>query len=356
MTYLLDNAPIADQPAEREWCRPGLADTGRVRSDGTQPEMTVLCYNVLSDKYATRQLYAYCPSWALDWDYRKQQILKEIAHRDADIILLQEVETREFYGYFQPELHQRGYEGVFQAKSRARNMGDHDSKSVDGCAIFFKCSKFEMTFNYLIEFERLSTQLGAGTADMINRVMPKDNIACGVVLETKPEGRQVFVSNAHLTWDPEFKDVKVIQAVMLLHEVNKVVEAHKKKDGPKPAVIIGGDFNSTPDSGVYEFMTRSKIAQSHPDLAGRDYKGFAEKVGLKHNFNLRSCYQSEMPYTNYTHDFTGIIDYIFYSADTIVPAGILGPSDIETMESFDGCPNPHFPSDHLSIAAQLTLA
>lgn len=31
-----------------------------------------MCYNVLCDKYATRQMYGYCPSWALNWDYRKK--------------------------------------------------------------------------------------------------------------------------------------------------------------------------------------------------------------------------------------------------------------------------------------------
>lgn len=31
-----------------------------------------MCYNVLCDKYATRQMYGYCPSWALSWDYRKK--------------------------------------------------------------------------------------------------------------------------------------------------------------------------------------------------------------------------------------------------------------------------------------------
>ncbi|KAJ8938670.1 hypothetical protein NQ318_020368 [Aromia moschata] len=41
---------------------------------------TVMCYNVLCDKYATRQMYSYCPSWALDWDYRKKGILEEIRH------------------------------------------------------------------------------------------------------------------------------------------------------------------------------------------------------------------------------------------------------------------------------------
>lgn len=48
-----------------------------------------MCYNVLCDKYATRQMYGYCPSWALDWEYRKKGILEEIRHYAADIISLQ---------------------------------------------------------------------------------------------------------------------------------------------------------------------------------------------------------------------------------------------------------------------------
>jgi mRNA deadenylase 3'-5' endonuclease subunit Ccr4 len=50
---------------------------------------TILCYNVLCDKYATTNLYSYCPQWALNWEYRKQSIIKEICHYDADVITLQ---------------------------------------------------------------------------------------------------------------------------------------------------------------------------------------------------------------------------------------------------------------------------
>ena len=50
---------------------------------------SVMCYNVLCDKYCTRQIYGYCPSWALDWEYRKTAILKEILHYEADILGLQ---------------------------------------------------------------------------------------------------------------------------------------------------------------------------------------------------------------------------------------------------------------------------
>ena len=50
---------------------------------------TVMCYNVLCDKYATRQLYGYCPSWALNWQHRRRHIFEEIHHYGADVISLQ---------------------------------------------------------------------------------------------------------------------------------------------------------------------------------------------------------------------------------------------------------------------------
>lgn len=123
-----------------------------------------MCYNVLCDKYATRQMYGYCPSWALNWDYRKkviqintlderkwtwinskklllQAILDEIRHYSADIISLQEIETDQFYNFFKIELKNDGYDGIFSPKSRAKTMSENERKYVDGCAIFFRASK-----------------------------------------------------------------------------------------------------------------------------------------------------------------------------------------------------------------------
>ncbi len=100
-----------------------------------------MCYNVLSDKYATRQMYGYCPSWALNWEYRRRGILDEIRHYAADIISLQEVETDQFYNFFLPQLKIDGYDGIFSPKSRAKTMSENDRKYVDGCAIFFRTAK-----------------------------------------------------------------------------------------------------------------------------------------------------------------------------------------------------------------------
>lgn len=54
-------------PPQRPWIP--LARPNRTRPACI---FTVMCYNVLCDKYATRQMYGYCPSWALGWEYRKK--------------------------------------------------------------------------------------------------------------------------------------------------------------------------------------------------------------------------------------------------------------------------------------------
>ena len=95
-------------------------------------------------RYATRGLYGYCPQWALNWEYRKKGILDEVRHYAADIIALQEVETDQFYKFFLPELKRDGYEGIFSPKSRAKTMAEQDRKHVDGCAIFYRTSKFTL--------------------------------------------------------------------------------------------------------------------------------------------------------------------------------------------------------------------
>lgn len=62
------------------------------------------------------------------------------------VMSFQEVETDQFHNFFLPELQRDGYDGIFSAKSRARTMTEADRKHVDGCAIFFKTSKYVTEF------------------------------------------------------------------------------------------------------------------------------------------------------------------------------------------------------------------
>lgn len=136
---------------------------------------------------------------------------------------------------------------------------------------------------------------------MLNRVMPKDNIGLAALLKTKEaawdNGKQsriwhalqyilfvwfstknlntgffvfrsglpsdvsqihqpILVCTAHIHWDPEYCDVKLIQIMMLSHEIRQILEEASQnfRPGHKPDIsnvqlLFCGDFNSLPESG-----------------------------------------------------------------------------------------------------------
>ncbi|XP_045461430.1 CCR4-NOT transcription complex subunit 6-like isoform X2 [Harmonia axyridis] len=377
LTFMLDNLQVnAPRPPARPWIP--LA-----RPSGNRTCIfTVMCYNVLCDKYATRQMYSYCPSWALSWDYRKKGILAEIRHYQADIINLQEVEMDQFYNFFLPELKRDGYNGIYSPKSRAKHMAESERKYVDGCAIFFRTSKFTLIKEHLVEFNQLAMANADGLEHMLNRVMPKDNIGLAALLQTTENAwdnglaiqQPILVCTAHIHWDPEFCDVKLIQTMMLNKELKSILENSakllKSVDGSSVAaeniqLVLCGDFNSLPDSGVVEFLSTGRVSQDHKDFKDLSYKQCLEKImscdkpnEFTHSFKLASAYSDDiMPFTNYTFDFKGIIDYIFYAKNTMTPLGLLGPLSSEwlTQNKVIGCPHPHVYSDHFPLLVELEM-
>ncbi|XP_016140559.1 CCR4-NOT transcription complex, subunit 6b isoform X2 [Sinocyclocheilus grahami] len=391
LNYLLDNLAGAikriptEPPPSRSWIV--LQEPERTRPTAL---LTVMCYNVLCDKYATRQLYGYCPSWALNWSYRKKSIMQEILSCNADIISLQEVETEQYYKYFIVELSKQGYDGFFSPKSRARTMSESDRKHVDGCAIFYKTEKFSMVQKHTVEFNQLAMANSEGSEAMLNRVMTKDNIGVAVLLELKKElielsrksihamEKQLFlVANAHMHWDPEYSDVKLVQTMMFLSEVKNIIDKASRSlklssvSGETSSIplVLCADLNSLPDSGVVEYLSTGGVDYTHKDFKELRYsdsltnfncngKNGTSNGRITHGFKLKSVYENVlMPYTNYTFDFKGVIDYIFYSRPQLNVLGVLGSLDTNWLleNNISGCPHPHIPSDHFSLLAQLEL-
>jgi CCR4-NOT transcription complex subunit 6 len=185
----------------------------------------VFSYNVLAESYASADRYYYCPSWALDWNFRKQGILKEMLSYDCDILCLQEVEVGQYGSFFQPSMEKAGYSAVFLPKSRARTMGDYSS--VDGCAISFKRNKFALVEQHGVEFQTIAMAKHKDFLDdpeAFSRVITKDNIALVIILQFKDsrssKPRYLLVANTHIHWNPEHKDVKLIQVQLLLEQLS----------------------------------------------------------------------------------------------------------------------------------------
>lgn len=107
-----------------------------------QDVFSVLSYNILCERAATQTAYGYTPTAALNWEHRKGTILAELELRKADILCLQEVDSDCYNEFLRPSLALHDYKGVYFQKSRALTMGEKEAKLVDGCATFYKNSKY----------------------------------------------------------------------------------------------------------------------------------------------------------------------------------------------------------------------
>lgn len=266
----------------------------------------------------------------------------------------------QFDQFFRPSLRMHGYEGVFAPKSRARTMSDWDRNFVDGCATFWKIDQFKLDEkHFLVEFNQtaMSRPSLRKHKDVYNRVMTRDNIALVTRLEHIKTRRPVLVTNCHIHWDPRYKDVKLLQTIMLVEEVERVAGQLP----PSGAVILCGDFNSLPESGVCDFLANGAISSEHPDFASHTYEPYTMD-GAKHSLCLRNAYallteETELesgatPFTNFTPNFFGIIDYIWYRPTTLSVTGLLGSISTEYIKQIVGLPTQHFPSDHVALLTE----
>ena len=126
--------------------------------------------------------------------------------------------------------------------------------------------------------------------------------------------------------------------------------------GDQIPLLMCGDLNSSPGSAAYNLIAHGRLDEEHPDLEKRLY-GNLSKVGMTHPFKLKSAYGAigELPFTNYTPDFKDILDYIWYSANSLHVSALLGEVDKDYLQRVPGFPNYHFPSDHIALLAEFTV-
>ncbi|KAI1390662.1 glucose-repressible alcohol dehydrogenase transcriptional effector [Hypoxylon trugodes] len=386
ISQLKEQAPVPIPP------NPRVPITIQEDVGSDKERIRIMSWNTLCDKYATSTQYGYTPASALSWEYRKDSIMREFRERDADILCLQETAMNAFDTFFTPELGKHGYKGVFYPKTRVSHMTGKDQQSVDGCSIFYKTDKYILLDKQLVDFRQTAINRPdmKSADDVFNRVMPKDTIAVYCFFESRFTGNRFIVVNAHLCWESFLADVKAVQTGILMELVTKQSERYTRKaplplsdkrlskptsteeddsstdDYPEPApsqeyrnntdipLLVCGDYNSMADSSVYELLEKGRIPPDHPDLIGHSYGNFT-RDGIEHPFSLRNAYAhlfgtpEELTFTNYTPTFSGVIDYIWYTTNTLDVVELLGPPDYEYLKRVPGFPNYHFPADHIQI-------
>jgi len=384
---------------------------------------TVLTYNVLSDIYASVRaararalgapltppqgdLYSYCPPWALSWSYRRQNLLRELLGYNADVLCLQEIQSNHFEDFFLPELQRAGYHAVYKRKTGEMFTGS--AYAFDGCATFFRKDCFALIKKYEVEFNKaagpVAEQAGGGAVreKAVQRLM-KNNVALILVLEALEGGRAapagsagkrplLCVANTHIHANPELNDVKLWQVHTLLKGLEKIAAS------AEIPMVVCGDFNSVPRSAAHSLLSTGRVDPGHPELATDPLGILRPPSKLSHSLQLSSVYAAaarqgthmggdgalpdggagvqalrgrldcggrgvvgtgEPFFTNCTRDFTGTLDYIFYTRDALVPTALLELPAEESarglLGAMGGLPSPVQSSDHIAIMAELSV-
>uniref|UniRef100_A0A061SKX5 CCR4-NOT transcription complex subunit 6 n=1 Tax=Tetraselmis sp. GSL018 TaxID=582737 RepID=A0A061SKX5_9CHLO len=337
---------------------------------------TMLSYNLLADLYASAELFDHCPSWALAWSYRKQNLLRELLSYKADIMCLQEVQSDHYEHFLAPELQRAGYTPIF--KKKTTEVFTNNSYAIDGCATFFRRDKFSLVKKYEVEFNKAALSLvetlqnPAQKKAALSRLL-KDNVALIAVLEATEASRQLIcVANTHIHSNPELNDVKLWQVHTLLKGLEKIAAS---ADIP---MLVAGDFNSTPGSAAHHLLVNHVVEKNHPDLMNDPFGINKPHEKLVHDLSLASAYSAfadaadtsdevekqrqqldpnyfEPKFSNTTREENLTLDYILYTMNALVPVSLLElPSEAELEQHAPGCrlPCPDFSSDHIALMAE----
>lgn len=298
-----------------------------------------------------------CPPEALTWECRKYQILQEIIHTNPDVICLQEVDH---FKFIQGMLQALGYEGVFFPKPDSPCLYIEDNNGPDGCAIFYRTSKFDAVscLTRVLEVWRVQS----------------NQVSIAAVLRVRETGKEVCVATTHLKarHGALLAKLRNEQGKDLLRFVRDVAQGRP--------ILLCGDFNAEPSEPVYSTILNNRdlgLSSAYAELLSRTGGGVGGVNG-QNNKQIRQreasedCGESssaevmtiadrmaehEPQYTTWKIREDGgevchCIDYVFYSKDQLeVQNALMFPTDVGKNR----LPSFRYPSDHFSLVCDFRV-
>lgn len=334
--------------------------------------VTVSSYNILSRHYVWEQVYNHLPNEYTNWSKRFERLNQCFADLSklSDIMCFQEMEYQIYRDHWKSFLAARNYDSVFQKKPKPAYW-KKSTNMMDGVSIFYNREKFELvnyeTINFAQHFK--NSTIIEQTIDTEARLNARNTVAIIAVLKHKYTNELIFVSNTHLYWNPAHDDVRLMQILLLTNLIKKSAmrvlkitqdelnERIKNKNGPN--IIMAGDFNSSPKSMVYKFMSQGYVIKPDelnftqnygPKVSGKIENSLGTFISPYRDLYSRGLFTK----TTFTPNFKEVIDYIWYANnnENIKFTKVLGDIDPNYLKNFQGFPNEEFPSDHIPILSQ----
>lgn len=241
-------------------------------------EFRIVSYNILADMYsdsktAREELFKHCPPQYLSMDYRRHLLLKELLGYNADLICLQEVDSSIFSKHLVP---------AFSLKSRLAGLMALKENMHEGCAIFYDQDKFrlleqtDLRISELLKkecFSELHRQIQTnfqlkGRWEVRPNVLQVAAFECaepaGQSSDNPKDKRVVLVFNTHFYFHPDSDHIRLLQACMIVKEIEDQMAKYGALYGTVTPVVAG-DFNSCPEFGVYRLFTEGKVGTDLSD-------------------------------------------------------------------------------------------
>lgn len=228
---------------------------------------------MLADYYADsdfsrKELFPYCPPFALAIDYRKQLFIREIIGYHADICCLQEVDSKVFELDLKLCLGNDGMDGLLQKKGG----------TAEGVATFYHRDKFSLVQSYgfnLSEnmtkqpyFQELYDKI-KDNEKLCERMLSLSTALQVTVLQSKANGRYLIVANTHLYFHPDADHIRLLQIGFFMLYVKHIYQttiAELNLSEEQISIIFCGDFNSVPECGIYKLMTEKIVPNDFNDF------------------------------------------------------------------------------------------
>lgn len=214
---------------------------------------TTMTYNLLANSLVdlSDPDFAAIPPDVLTWPARSKRLQNQLRLQNPDLACIQELDSDCVDEFLRPFAR----DFVWRFKSRT---GDNR----DGCALLWKDSVFELLDYRPIEFKNMLAADGSTPLTFMDR----DNVAQVAALRNRATGYVVIVGNCHLIFNQNRGDIKLAQVMGMLRVIAEFKRIFSSDSAPEPAVFIGGDFNSTPTSGVYSLLANGVLDVRNVDL------------------------------------------------------------------------------------------
>ncbi|XP_016718339.1 carbon catabolite repressor protein 4 homolog 5 isoform X3 [Gossypium hirsutum] len=349
-------------------------------------KVVIVSYNILGVENAAKHpdLYLNVPRKFLKWDRRKDLICKEVNHYNADILCFQEVDR---FKDLDDLLHENGFKGVYKVRT-----GD----ACDGCALFWTEKKY-LGADVLLH--------GSSHPLVMNRHQSESSSHAKPSKKRQMRSRRLLVGNIHVLFNPNRGDIKLGQVRLFLEKAYKL----SQEWGNIPVILVG-DFNSIPQSAMYQFLAsselniqlhdrrqisgqlehssqRRKIRAQNKDIDRHHvWTPFSRQLTsswsdeelvlatgnkgvthLQHKLNLSSAYlgapgshgtrdsHGEPSATSYHSKFMGTVDYIWHTGE-LIPVKVLDTLPVDVLRRNASLPSERWGSDHLALVCELAFA